>query len=330
MPHSLIEFDKAAAEFDVKIKEAKQRGTYNGVGVASAAKFDAAILKALSDRVHECLKISREYQAKAKEHYEAGKRAIDEMSALIKSKGKKLTDGDIKVLQSSARLCETLAQQVKEASADAFPALAQYRLGWPEKWRPLLSPGKQNEVEALKKLRGEDMDIGKTIDTLKKRLEEYAARAPAMLKVAQQTVSKGSIVAGDEATALVAFNKDVARLKSDYYDKFQTRARSSLKQLTELNPKQKLEPNVLKFQESLLLNGKAEAKNARGVHKTLSITVDAYKKLAAKLDGPAKKAAATALATAAKELAAMAKDVASITALEPKAEKTLAAVKKLK
>jgi hypothetical protein len=329
MPIALIDFDKIANDFAVSIAEAKRRGSYNGGGIASAAKFDAAVMKALSDRVHAALKVTGDYYEKVKKHHAASKKAIDDMTALIKKKGKTLAESDIKVLETSARLCATLATQINDTSMDIMPGLIQYRGGWPATYRDLLSPAKQGDLNALQKLRNQDIDTGKTVDALKKRLEEYAVRAPELVKVAKQAAGKESVLAGTEKKARETFTADVTKLKDDY-DTFAHKARNSLSQLAALNPKQKLDAGGLKNNDSRLANGKAEAKNARGVHKTLALKVDTYKKLAAKIEGQEKQAAATALAAAAKELATVAKDVPTLTALEVKAEKTVEAIKKLK
>jgi hypothetical protein len=107
------------------------------------------------------------------------------------------------------------------------------------------------------------------------------------------------------------------------------KARLSLDQVAALNPKTKLDAAGLENNETRMLNGRAEAKNARGALKTLQTKVDSFKKLAAKItDAASKTAAATQLSASDRMPKDADKDATAPAAVEAKAEKKLAAIKK--
>jgi hypothetical protein len=303
---------------------------------------NAELITTLQAQAHEARKVSREFHEQIQKHHAAGKKALDEMAALVK-KGKKLTDDDLKILQSSANLCATLVRDIKQAVKGFSATLVQYHddEAWsdrPRMYREWITHEINPVLTRIMKERKEDIELGKKVDSLRKRLEQYAARAPEMVKAAQQAVTKQSIIAGGETESrkyneqmesIKTFLASTTQLSTDY-EKFIGVAAKLLSQIADADPKQKLDAKILKAADGQVATGKTAAKNARGVHKTFSIKVDTYKKLVAKFDNRVKKMAAMRVAVAEKELAAMTKQVATLAKIEAEAEKTLTALKKVK
>jgi hypothetical protein len=323
MAYPFVDFNTNAANLKKDIDAAKAKNAYAG----KEASWDQTVLKAVALQVNAALKITDDYAKKVAEHHQACKKALDEMEAPIKKKGKALTDADRKVIATSGRFIVTAEEQIRTINADMFSALSEFRAGWPDTYRALLS--KPAQIEPFKAARLKSIDDGKKVDTLKKRLAEYVARAGELLKLAAQAGAAGSTLAGQTAAAAAALVKEVKALK-DEFDTYAQKASNSLQQIADLPPKQKVDPKLVGMNQSRMVNGQAEAKNARGQQKTLETRIEVFKKLAAKLDGAEKKAATTALDAARVMAKAVAKAEKDLATLEAKAVKTWAAVSKLK
>jgi hypothetical protein len=323
MAYTFVDFNRTHANLTRDIAEAKTKGQYAGRERA----WDQTVLKALSERVQASIAVTDDYKKKVQEHHTACKDTLDKMEALIKKKGKNLAEADTKVLQTSGRFIATAEEQIRTINADMFTSLSEYRAGWPDDFRNLLS--NPALVEPLKAARAKTIDDGKHVDALKKRLAEYLVRAQDLLKVATQNTTKGSTLAGDAAGAIRGFKTDTEALKMQF-DIYANKASNSLKQIADLPPKQKIDPKLVAMNQSRLTNGQAEAKNARGQQKTLDLKIETFKKLSAKLDGADKKAAAAQTAAA----AALAKGVdtaeKALAKLEASAVKVWTAIGKLK
>ena len=325
MPYQFVDFLGPQANHANLIDVAKNKGEYDG----NEAKFDQAVLKDLADAVQRSVSICEQYATKVTEHHAAAKKAIDEMQALIKKKGSKLSDSDINVLETSAKFCNTAKSQLVTDSGEMFTALSEYRGGWPVEYRKVLSAAKQNLVEPFIKMRAKTIDDGKKVDTLKKRVEEYADRAADLVKLAKQSASKTSVVEGQEAKEIQEFSTAVEKLKLEF-ETLAQKSRNSLQQVADLDSKTKLDKTMLTMNESRLLNGQTEGKNSRGAVKSLGIKIETFKKLSAKFDGESKTLAKAALKTAETYQKTIDKDSSTLDKLETKATKNLAAIKKLK
>jgi hypothetical protein len=323
MAYAFVDFNTNAANLKKDIDAAKAKNQYAG----KEAAWDQTVLKAVGGQVDAALKITDDYARKVAEHHQACKKALDEMEALIKKKGKALTDADRKVIATSGRFIVTAEEQVRTINADMFSALSEFRGGWPDTFRALLS--KPALIEPFKAARLKSIDDGKKDDTLKKRLAEYVVRSTELLRLAAQAGAAGSTLAGQSAAAAAGLLKEIKALQGQF-DTYAQKASNSLQQIADLPPKQKIDPKLVAMNQSRLVNGQAEAKNARGQQKTLDLKLEVFRKLAAKLDGAEKKTAAAALDAAAALAKAVAKSEKDLAALEAKAVKTWAAVSKLK
>ena len=322
MAYHFVDFGANAANLKKDIDAAKAKNAYAG----KESAWDQTVLKALGLQVTASVKITDDYARKVAEHHQASKNALDQMEALIKKKGKALADADRKVLETSGRFIATAEEQIRTVNADMFAALSEYRGGWPDDFRALLS--KPALIEPFKAARAKTIDDGKNVDALKKRMAEYVVRARELLKLSA-AAGAGSPLAGGAGAAIAELAKEAKALK-DQFDVFANKASNSLQQIADLPPKQKVDPKLVAMNQSRLNNGQAEAKNARGQQKTLDLKIEVFKKLAGKLDGAEKKAAAVGVDAAAALAKAVAKSEKDLATLEAKAVKTWAAVSKLK
>lgn len=323
MAYAFVDFNRPLANLQKDIGDAKTQGAYAG----KERSWDQTVLKTLADLVKTSVAITDDYKKKVEDHHKACKNMLDQMEALIKKKGKSLGADDMKVLQTSTRFVANADEAIVATSGDMFTALSEYRGAWPDHYSRLLANGAL--IEPLKAARQKTIDDGKVVDTQKKRIGEYVKRAQDLLKLAQQAVSKTSTIAGGATDAIAQFKAETEALKSQF-DVFNQKATNSLQQIADLPPKQKIDPKLLSMNQSRMTNGQAEAKNARGQQKTLALKVDTFKKLAAKLEGNDKKAAAAQLATAAALQKAVDTAEKALAKLEASAVKVWAAVSKLK
>lgn len=321
MAYSKIDFVGAREALEKEIARAKQLDAYD------ARAFDGRVLKDLDRLVTSSLAIVDDYHKKVDENHGVAKKTMDELEALIKKRGKSLSDPDMKVIETMQRTLERSASTINETSGEMFKALADFRGGWPEKWRPLTS--NPQLVDPLVAKRAKSIDEGKKRDSLKKRVDEYTKRGTDLLKVAQQMKSRGAALAGNEGKEIAEFGKAVKAAK-DNFDVLAQRSRNSLEQVAKLNIKAKLDATNLKMNEQRLLNGRAEAKNARGTLKTASVKLATFKKMAASFDAANRKEAEKAYGVASKLVKEAESAEKKLADTEKKAVKVFETVKKLK
>jgi hypothetical protein len=321
MAYSKIDFVGAREALEKEIARAKQLDSYD------ARAFDGRVLKDLDRLVTSSLAIVDDYHKKVDDNHAVAKKTMDEMEALVKKRGKSLSDADVKVIETMQRTLERSATTIGETSGEVFKALADFRGGWPEKWRPLAS--NPQLIDPYVARRAKSIDEGKKRDTLKKRVEEYTKRGTDLQKVAKQMKSRGAALAGNEAAEITDFGKAV-KAATDNFDVLAQRSRNSLEQVAKLNIKAKLDASNLKMNEQRLLNGRAEAKNARGTLKTASVKLATFKKMAANFDAANRKEAEKAYGVASKLVKAAESAEKKLSETEKKAVKIFETVKKLK
>lgn len=326
MAYALVDFNAAAAEHERNIDAAKLDGSY----AAKQKAFDQAVLKDAAALVKAALVVTDDFAKKVAERHKVCKAVVDQMEGILKKKAKNLDASDLKVMETAARSVKTHNDTLADTSSEAFKALSQYRGAWPATYRKLMST--PAALEPLINARLKSIDEGKQIDALKQRVGQYVERAQDLLKTAQKLAAAKSgaqAQPGAAAEDIKEFDDAVEKLKFEV-EKFLNKAENSLKQLAETDPKVKPDANGAKMNESRLINGRAEAKNARGVLKTLTLKIDTFKKGAAKMDDVAKKAATKAVDEAGKVLKVLETKEKASAKLEEKAEKVYAALAKLK
>lgn len=326
MAYALVDFNAAAAEHKRNIEAATKDGTY----AAKQKTFDQAVLKDAAALVKSALVVTDDYAKKVTERHKVCKAVIEQMEGILKKKAKALDTSDMKVMETAARSVKNHFDTLGETSSDAFKALSQYRGSWPDTYRKLMSA--PAVLDPLVNARLKSIDEGKQIDALKQRVGQYVERAQDLLKTAQKLAAAKSgaqAQPGVAAEDIQEFDAAVAKLKFEV-EKFLVKAENSLKQLAETDPKTKPDANAAKMNDSRLTNGRAEAKNARGVLKTLTLKIDTFKKVVAKMGDADKKAGAKALDDAGKVLKALEALDKTSSKWEEKAEKVYAALAKLK
>jgi len=315
------EFGSARDALDKEIARAKQLNSYD------ARAFDGRVLTDLDRLVTSSLAIVDDYHKKVDENHSVAKKTMDEMEAMVKKLGKKLSASDIKVIDTMQRTLERSSQTIGDTSSAMFTALGEFRGGWPEKWRPLVSNPKL--IDPFIARRSKSIDEGKQKDTLKKRAEEYVKRGKDLQKAAAQLQSRGTALAGNEAKEIADFTSEVKKAK-EAFDTLAQLSRNSLQQVAGLNVNPKLDATNLKMNTQRLLNGRSEAKNARGTLKTLSIKLATFKKLAGGFDDANRKLAEKAYAATGKVLKEVETAEKKLADDEKKAVKVFDVVKKLK
>jgi hypothetical protein len=314
-----IDFKAAAAKLDQDKKSAEQNGTYNAVA------FDKKVIDGIKLLFLGAEDIQAQYYRIVDKNYAVAKKEIETVEKLVKSKGKKLTDGDLKVIATSVRSIERCSEAIGDFSGQMFAALDQFRGAFATNFRPLLS--NPDDVKQFLDRRSAGMAADKERDSLKKRIEQYAERAKDMSKAGQQLATKGAALGASAAQEIQGFVTDFAKAKLDY-ETFAQKARNSLTQLEQLNPKQK--PADMPMAEQRFLNGTKEAKNARGTLKTMNVKLATFKKIGARFTDETLKTATDAYKKAAAELKTAEAAAKKLDTSETKATKIMIAVRKLR
>jgi hypothetical protein len=316
-----MDFDGPKQALTKEITRQKQLNSYDAV------TMDKRVQGELKRLVDSSLAIVAQVFKVFDENQKVAKKTMDEMEALIKKKGKKLSPSDVKIIETGVRTLERCAETMSDTSQDAMSALIEWRGGWPATYKELFSDPKM--IDPFIARRKASIDENTVKEAGRKRVTEYVVRAKDLQKQAQQTLTRGGALAHDEANEVLSFKKDVTDLSKKLNDSVQKLA-NSFKPVLDLNPKQKLTPQNQKMYDEIIKSAQLKTKEVRGTLKTLTIKVSAFKKTASTFQDAAKKQAASAYADAAKLLKKGEDDEKKVAANEAKAIKHLTAIKKLK
>jgi hypothetical protein len=319
MTYQKVDMEAAAKQLTSQMQKAKSTNSFDARG------FDSTVLSELDQLTKASVKIMQDYYQKVDQYHAVAKKDMDGLEALVK-KGKKITDRDVDVVdtmvKSITRCSTTLTALNKE-----LKAVADFRGPWQAGWKLLVST--PTRLDPYSKIQDDQVRLAKERATLRNRVDEYVSRAQDGQKLAHRNAGMAATSTSDEGSAISQFKSETAKLKSDF-DVAAQKARNSLTQLAALNPKVKLSPTDAKMNEQRVINGKTEAKNARGTLKSFGIKVYAFKKTSGNFSSTNRKAADQEYGTAAKALKAAEGDEKKLADVEKKAIKVYEAVKKLK
>jgi hypothetical protein len=322
MAYKLVDFDAGKSKLEDEKEKQEATRSFDAVG------FDPAVLRDLKALVTAAIKIEEELHTKITESHGTAKRLMGQMETLVK-KGKKLTNADVQVINGMVDTIKECSEEADEASTDAKPALLQWRGDWRGSWIPLLSDAKK--ADALASQRKRVLDWAPADLAMRKRMNEYATRAKDVQKAANQFVSKGLSLAGNEQDEVRQFTADVKK----YADECAKAAKSGAVAQIELwikntSVKKKPDPAMLKTYDQMFATCEQLAKPTRGALKTLEIKLATFKKTAGQFDSANRKLAEKAYAVAAKQVKTAQADVKKISNAQSKGAKVLAGLKKLK
>jgi hypothetical protein len=304
-----------------QIQKQKDLQSYDAPG------FDPTVLRELKSRVDAAVKMEQELATKIKDSHAAAKRDIDLLTALIKKKGKELSQAELAgVDRMVANIAKASAAADKEA-VDAKNPLLPWRAAWETEWRKLLSDPKK--LDPYLAQRKPLLDAAPGLTAMRDRMKEYVKRSQDMQKAAKQLVTKVNQSAGGEAKEIADFVKQTGE-----YTKMCSEASTKgtgLLLATWLKAGGKTKkptPDDIDGAEDMLARTEVFAKSIRGALKSYEIKMAAFKKSAARFNGQNKKNAATAYGTAAKGLKSAQAGAKTLASNQAKAAKIVADWKK--
>jgi hypothetical protein len=323
---ALIDFQTPLAQIAGLIKNAKRSGNYD----EDPSSYDKSLAKLYDGLFNQCIQANQEQNKRVQQSHDVCKKIVDEMEVLIKKKGKALSESDLKVLATSVRNVAHYNSDLEKKAKELYDRLAHYRENIASKYAELMSDpdvGKsfQNKYNEARR---KSIDDNKAMTAVKERLDQYVTRSADMLKLAQ-TVAKVNATSGPrdaaaDNNAIQTFSNEIDTLK------FDDEAQKAKNTFTKLVVEAKSPKLGLKDCESLFNSAATYAKNARGLIKTLTIKIEAFSKLASKMEGEAKKAAAVALKTANTKLKDWESQEKSLAKLDKSAEEAMKTIRKRK
>lgn len=316
-----IDFDGPVKALTQEIDRAKQRGTYD------AAAADRRVQAELDRLVTSSVAIVEQVFQVIDKQSDVAKKTMDEMEALIKKRGKKLTDFEVGVIETGVRTLERCAQTMSDTSRDSMKALLEWRGEWPNTFRKLVSDPRL--VDPFIARRKKTIDDGQLKEARRTRVNEYVKRGKDLKKLAQQTATRGAALAQDEGSEIVTFRTDVQAYAKQLTDYVKT-VNNSFGPILGLNAKQKLNPADQKMYTDMLAKAQLKTKEARGTLKTFTVKVATFKKSAVQFSDGNRKTAEKEYVVAAKALKQAEGNEKKIADVESKAIKHLTAIKKLK
>lgn len=328
MAIALVDFEKVVKKYKPLVDASIAANTH----ATDSKKLDIKILTDLQNLVKTSLSHTDVFDKQASARHKSAKDLLDKMESIIKKAGKNINDDTLTALAKIQAELNDHNRFLKTMSAEMTLALVQFRGGWPESFKKLVA--NTGPVGAMQAWRAKSIDSGKQSMTLSNRVVEYAERGADLLKLAVKmqsnasAASSGSRTQVDEAE-LKGIENECSSITSKFME-FHRKAFGALERISKLDTKAKPAPKLLNNYESILLSGRADAKNARGQLKTLDMKIEAFKKSFAKLDETSKKLVAATLKKLQEALKEMESEEKALNKIENSADKNFLKIIKLK
>ena len=271
MSYTVVPIETKLQALRGQVENAKSTGAYDG----HEQPWDELVAKLLTTecRVGEHnVKTNAEF---IENQRNLAKLRMDSVEQLLKKN--ELSDLEHKMIEETPAHIRQCLSRINGDLQDLVTANLQYRGGWPALSRDLLSPARKGIVEPFVTARSQQIDGQAAVMAKKKRCEEYVERAVEFAKQAQQRKNRGKV-------DVDSFNVDVQKIKQSMVtgkaaiSELHVKKARAIESVKALEKKKVWTPDDSKSAKSWLAEIAANAKNARGNLKTLTVAIEGLEK----------------------------------------------------